>query len=63
MKKAADYKTVRGLKNHYLDLVIWCLQNNQIRLGVAMLMGRIRYTKDVKGMRELIERAENLKAK
>lgn len=63
MKKAADYKTARGLHNHYLDLIVWCLTNNQIRLGVEMLMGRVRHTKDVKGMQKLIERAENLKEK
>ena len=64
MKKAADYKTVRGLHNHYLDLVTWCLCNNQIHLGVEMLFG-VRIMKDskkaIKKAYKLVLCAENLK--
>jgi hypothetical protein len=64
MKKASDYKTVRGLHNHYLNLVKWCLLNNQIRLGVEMLLG-VRIMKDskraVKKAYKLMLCAENLR--
>jgi len=64
MKKVSDYKTVKGLHNHYLDLVTWCLVEGHIRLGTEMLFG-VRIMKNskkaVKKAYKLMLCAENLR--